>query len=129
MSSALENQVRRFYSDWSIVSPRQLAGYFTADAIFQTPLLSHIVTGAAAIAGNIEIFRGRFENVDVEVVHIASVDKVVLCEHVWHYDLARGKRFQVPAQDAFVFADDQISVWRAYFDPLAVTNRVDLGEG
>ena len=111
-----------------MVSPHQLAEYFTADADFRTPLFALPVTGAAAIAGNIEIFRARFENVDVEVLRIASRENVVLCEHLWHYRLARGEGFQVAAQDAFSFAEERISSWRSYFDPLALTARVDLGE-
>ncbi len=120
--------MRRFYSDWSVVSPNQLAEYFTADADFRTPLFALPVTGASAIAGNIEIFRARFENVDVEVLSIASSENVVLCEHLWHYRLARGQGFRVPAQDSFSFVEERISSWRSYFDPLALTSRVDLGE-
>jgi limonene-1,2-epoxide hydrolase len=128
LSSALENTVRRFYSDWSVVSPARIAEYFTEDAALVTPLNAIAVAGPAAIAGNIEIFRARFENVDVEVLTIASSGQTVLCEHVWHYYLARGVEFQVLAQDAFTFDGDRISAWRSYFDPRALTSKVNLGE-
>ena len=128
LSSALDNLVRKFYSDWSVVSPRQLAAYFTPEATLQTPLHDRVIIGANAIAGNIEIFRARFENVDVEVVSVAATGNIVLCEHLWHYSMARGNKFELAAQDAFTFAEQRISSWRSYFDPLKLTERVDLGE-
>ncbi len=94
----------------------------------QTPLHDRVIIGANAIAGNIEIFRARFENVDVEVVSVAASGNIVLCEHLWHYSMARGHKFELAAQDAFTFAEQRISSWRSYFDPLKLTDRVDLGE-
>ncbi|HAC80342.1 MAG: nuclear transport factor 2 family protein [Candidatus Binatia bacterium] len=120
--------VRKFYSDWSVVSPARIAEYFTEEAIFRTPLQVHPVAGPAAIAGNIEIFRARFEDVDVEVLTIMSSGQTVLCEHLWHYYLTRGAEFQVAAQDRFTFEEERISSWRSYFDPLTLTAKVDLGE-
>jgi len=94
----------------------------------QTPLQDRAIVGANAIAGNIEIFRARFENVDVEVVSIAASGSIVLCEHLWHYSMAGGNKFELAAQDAFTFAEQRISSWRSYFDPLKLKERVDLGE-
>ena len=105
-----------------------IAAYFSPDAVLQTPLLEAPLLGAPAIAGQIEIFRARFENVDVEILAMASSGQTVLCEHLWRYQLTRGKKFQLPMQASFTFKQGEICVWRSYFDPRVLTGNVDLGE-
>lgn len=128
MPASREDRIRSFYADWIQASPQELAGYFTERASFEPVSRSVPIVGAAAIAGTIEIFRGRFEDVEVRILHLASADNVVHCEHRWDYAVGGGRRFSVGANDTFTFEGDRISSWRSYFDPRALTSHIDLGE-
>ncbi|MFP6664889.1 MAG: nuclear transport factor 2 family protein [Deltaproteobacteria bacterium] len=129
MSSSQEERIRSFYVDWCQASPQALARYFTDRARFEPVSRAQPILGATAIAGTIEIFRGRFDEVEIHVLHMASADNVVHCEHRWDYAVGGGRRFSVSAHDAFTFEGDRISIWRSYFDPTTLTSQIDLGEG
>jgi limonene-1,2-epoxide hydrolase len=129
VSSPLEERIRSFYLDWCQASPQDLASYFTDRATFQPVSRAEPFAGAAAITGIIEIFRARFEDVDIQILHLAQSDNVVHCEHRWDFSVVGGRRFSVAANDVFTFEGDRISSWRSYFDPVALTSQIDLGEG
>lgn len=129
MPPAPAERIRQFYADWCLLSPADLARYFTPDASFQPVSRDRPIVGARAICGTIEIFRARFESVDVDIVHLAGAGDIVHCEHLWHYTVAGGQVFRVPANDVFAFDGDRIRSWRSYFNPQALIGKIDLGEG
>ena len=129
MSPSPVERIRQFYADWCLLSPGELARYFTPDAIFQPVSRDRPIVSAGAIAGTIEIFRARFEAVEVDILHMAAADPGVHCEHLWHFTAAGGRTLSVPANDVFSFAGEKICSWRSYFNPQALIGRIDLGEG
>ena len=77
----------------------------------------------------IEIFRARFESVDVQILNLASTTDVVLCETIWRFSVHKGSDFAMGVQDAFSFEGERIFSWRSYFDLKRLTDQIDLGEG
>ena len=121
--------VRRFCVEWPGLAPAAMGEFFTPDFTYRHVALDRPIVGAAALAGAIEVFRARFEQIDTEIKAIAEADETVLCERLEHFWLPGGKRIVVPAVASVGTRDGRIARWLEFFDLAALKRQVDLTEG
>ena len=102
---------------------KELAGYFTADAVYHNIPLAP-VTGRAAIEETLAQFLTPGSTVEFEIKAIASRDNRVLTERVDRFEM-NGKRIALPVMGIFEVAPDgKISAWRDYFDMAQFTSQL-----
>lgn len=120
--------VRRFCSDWPGLPPDEIGAFFTPDCAYYQLSLGRPLRGPRAIAGAIEIFRARFEQIESEVRHAADVDGVVLCEREDRFWLPGGRIVGFKAMAKVELKDGKIAVWHDYFDLASLKSQVDVTE-
>jgi limonene-1,2-epoxide hydrolase len=116
MSAANEATVRNFLAAWQgTPDPARLASFFAERSFFYPNRDWSPYIGREAIRQRWQ--RLQVRDVDVEVLHVASVGETVLVERVDRYTLAdTGERLEMPVASA-ADLDDQglIRNWRDYF--------------
>lgn len=120
--------VRRFCDEWPGLAPAEIGSFFADDCAYRHVSLARPLVGPRFIAGAIEIFRARFEQIECEVVHISSSDDVVLCERRDQFWLPGGRTFEIPGMATVLVREDRIAGWRDYFDLGALKSQVDVTE-
>ncbi len=120
--------VRRFCLEWPGLPPEQIGDFFTNDCAYEHVSLARPLVGPRSIAGAIEIYRARFEQIECDILHMAESDGVVLCHRVEQFGLPGGRVVRLPGMSAVEIRDDKIAYWRDYFDLEALRRQVDLTE-
>lgn len=121
--------VSRFCAEWPGLSPSEIGAFFTDDCVYQHNSIDRPLTGPRAIAGAIEIYRARFEQIECEMVRIVEQGGVVLCERRERFWLPGGRIVQFKAMATVQTRDGRISRWNEYFDVKALMRQVDVTEG
>jgi limonene-1,2-epoxide hydrolase len=106
-----------------------MEAFFTADFVYLHLSLDRPIVGPKALAGMIEVFRARFEQIESEVLHLGEVEGQVLCERIDRFGLPGGRRFAVSAMASVQVRDGRIAQWRDYFDIAFLKRNVDVTEG
>jgi limonene-1,2-epoxide hydrolase len=110
-----EDVVRSFCKAVERRDVTELAGFFTADAVYHNIPVAP-VTGREAIEATLGQFLSPASSCAFEMKALAVNGNVVLTERVDRFEL-NGKQIAIPVMGAFeVTADGQISAWRDYFD-------------
>jgi limonene-1,2-epoxide hydrolase len=123
--SEQEQVVRDFCAAWSKLDLDELAGYFTADAVYHNIPMDPVV-GPDAIRAFIEGFTGPVERVEFEITHLASDGDLVLTERVDSFVTA-DRSAALPVMGAFELRDGKIAAWRDYFDMAQAMSALGLG--
>jgi limonene-1,2-epoxide hydrolase len=109
--------VRRFCAAWTGATAAGLAEWFTSDGVYHNVPLQPVV-GRSAIEKEIAGFLAIM-TIDIRVLHVAADDAVVLTERVDDFTIG-GRRLELPVVGSCEVRDDQIAVWRDYYDPTPV---------
>jgi limonene-1,2-epoxide hydrolase len=128
MQTNARELVRRFCVEWPGLAPAAMREFFTPDFTYRHVSLDRPIVGAAALAGAIEVFRARFEQIDTEIKAIAEAEETVLCERLEHFWLPGGKRIVMPALASVGIRDRRIVRWLEFFDLAGLKRQVDLTE-
>src|SRR6185369_11484584 len=110
-----EEIVRSFCKAVERCDPKELASFFTADAVYHNiPIAA--VTGRAEIEATLAQFISPGSTCEFEIKGIAASGNLVLTERIDRFAM-NGKKIAIPVMGAFeVSSDGKISAWRDYFD-------------
>jgi limonene-1,2-epoxide hydrolase len=118
-----EQIVRSFCAAVRRRDSAELAGYFSADAIYHNMPVDP-VRGPEAIRKVLDSFLAPATNAEFEVRGIAAHGNLVLTERIDRF-VVNGKPVVLPVMGAFeVGADGKISAWRDYFDLAQFTKQL-----
>jgi limonene-1,2-epoxide hydrolase len=118
-----EQIVRSFCAAAAGRAAKDLAGYFTEDAVYHNIPIAPVV-GRAAIESTLAQFLDPATSVEFEVLAIASSGNIVLTERIDRFVLG-GKSIALPVMGAFeITADGKIAAWRDYFDMQQFTGQM-----
>lgn len=114
MAQEPEAVVREFCAAWARRDMDELLSYFAPDALYHNMPMAP-AHGHDEIRGVMELFVPGSEEIEFEILHIASVGEVVLTERVDRF-LMDGKRVELPVAGVFEIRDGKVAAWREYFD-------------
>jgi limonene-1,2-epoxide hydrolase len=114
MSAENERLVRDFCVAWKRRNINELLGYFADDAIYHNMPMQP-VQGRDGIRQIFEFFIPPAQEIEWEVLHIASSGSVVFTERVDRFVIA-GKKVELPVAGVFEIRAGKIAAWRDYFD-------------
>jgi limonene-1,2-epoxide hydrolase len=118
-----EETVRRFCDAVERRDVKELASFFTDDAVYHNIPLAP-VTGRAAIEATLAQFITPATSVEFEMRAIATSGRSVLTERVDRF-VMNGKSIALPVMGTFeVTPDGKISAWRDYFDMQQFTSQM-----
>jgi limonene-1,2-epoxide hydrolase len=118
-----EDVVRNFCQAVERADVRELAAFFTDDAVYHNVPIAP-VTGRAAIEATLAQFIAPGARVEFELKGIASRGPLVLTERVDRFEMA-GKRIEIAVMGAFeVTPEGKITAWRDYFDMQQFTSQL-----
>ena len=118
-----EAVVRKFCQAVARADVRELAAFFTEDAVYHNIPIAP-VTGRAAIEATLAQFITPGAHVEFELKGLAVRDALVLTERVDRFEMA-GKKIEIAVMGAFeVTPDGKISAWRDYFDMQQFTGQL-----
>jgi limonene-1,2-epoxide hydrolase len=118
-----ENVVLQFCKAVVRADAKELAGFFTADAVYHNIPLAPVV-GRAAIEETLKQFLTPGSAAEFEIKAIAIRDAKVLTERVDRFEM-NGKKVELPVMGIFEVAPDgKISAWRDYFDMAQFTSQL-----
>ncbi|MDO3639632.1 limonene-1,2-epoxide hydrolase family protein [Mycolicibacterium arseniciresistens] len=121
MTRSADELVTDFCGRWTSPDPRELAGFFTEDAVYHNiPLPA--VQGRAAIEEYIRDFLGNFEHLEFRVHRQVSMGDLVMNERTDVMRRPGGADIELPVMGVFEIADGRIAAWRDYFDMATITN-------
>jgi limonene-1,2-epoxide hydrolase len=110
-----EQVVRDFCKAVERSGPKQLAEYFTENAVYHNIPLEP-VQGRAAIEATLAQFVGADGGGEFRVLALATTGSKVMTERVDRLVMG-GKKIEIPVMGIFeVDAGGKISAWRDYFD-------------
>ena len=118
-----EEVVRKFCQAVAHADVRELASFFTDDAVYHNIPIAP-VTGRAAIEATLAQFITPGARVEFELKGLAARDALVLTERVDRFEMG-GKKIEIAVMGAFeVTPDGKISAWRDYFDMQQFTSQL-----
>jgi len=118
-----EDVVRKFCQAVARADVRELASFFTEDAVYHNIPIAP-VTGRVAIEATLSQFITPGARVEFELKGIAASGALVLTERVDRFEMG-GKRIEIAVMGAFeVTPDGKISAWRDYFDMQQFTSQL-----
>ncbi|HEY8516135.1 MAG TPA: limonene-1,2-epoxide hydrolase family protein [Candidatus Binatia bacterium] len=118
-----EETVRSFCKAVERRDVKELAGYFTDDAVYHNIPLAP-VSGREAIEATLAQFITPSSKVEFEMRALATTGSVVLTERVDRF-VMNGKSIELPVMGAFeVTPEGKISAWRDYFDMQQFTSQL-----
>ena len=121
MSTPNEDVVRDFCAAWSRRSIDELLGYFATDAVYHNMPLEP-VRGHESIRQVLQMFVPPAEEIEFELLQIASTGAVVFTERVDRFLIA-GKKVELKVAGVFEIANGKIVAWRDYFDMASYTRQ------
>ena len=116
-----EELVRSFCTAWSRRDVDELLAFFTDDAVYHNIPMAP-VQGHEGIRAVMEFFVPGSQNIDFEVLAMASNGGTVFTERVDRFEM-NGKKVELPVAGVFEVRDGKIAAWRDYFDMAAWTNQ------
>lgn len=109
-----EQVVRDFCNAWRTKDIEHLLTYFHPDAVYHNMPLPPL-QGLDQIRSTLATFLSPAEEVDFEILHLASSGNVVFTERVDRFSFADTK-VELPVAGVFEIEDGKIRAWRDYFD-------------
>ena len=109
-----EDVVRKFCQAVARADVRELAAFFTEDAVYHNIPLAP-VSGRAAIEATLAQFIAPGARVEFELKGLATRDALVLTERVDRFEMM-GKSVALPVAGVFQVRNGKIAAWRDYFD-------------
>jgi limonene-1,2-epoxide hydrolase len=97
----------------------KLRPFFTEDVVYHNIPMDPAVGVDAAVAF-IDGFFAMCESMNIETIHLAVRDNVVLTERIDSFAIGQ-KVAPLPVMGVFEVRDDKISAWRDYFDMAQIT--------
>jgi len=128
MTAAVE-LVTRFCEEWHRLSPEEIKGFFGYEGVYRHVSIERSLRGHLEIAGAIEIYRARFEQIESEVLRISAAGEEVLCERREIFWLPSGRIVGFEAMSSVEVRDGKIQSWTDYFDVAGLKRQVDVTEG
>ena len=114
MSADTEKLVNDFCAAWRRRSIDELMAYFTPDAVYHNIPVEPL-QGSDVIRTTLEMFVTPSENIEFEVLAIASSGDLVFTERIDRFRMM-GKTVALPVAGVFQVRDGKIAAWRDYFD-------------
>lgn len=109
-----EQLVREFCEAWRTRDIDRLLSYFQPDAVYHNMPLPPLC-GVEQIRSTLSTFVTPAEEIDFEILHLASAGNVVFTERIDRFSFA-GKRVELPVAGVFEIDGGKIRAWRDYFD-------------
>jgi limonene-1,2-epoxide hydrolase len=109
-----EKLVRDFCAAWQRRNIEELVGFFTADAVYHNMPMA-AVRGHDGIRKILQSYVPPAQEIEFEVVHLASAGSVVFAERVDRFAIG-AKKVNLPVVGVFEIQGDKIAAWRDYFD-------------
>ena len=123
--SASEAVVREFCAAWSRRDVEELIAFFKPDAIYHNiPLPA--AQGHDAIRGVMQLFVPTSQEIEFEILNIASDGNLVITERVDRFKMG-DVQIELPVAGVFEIEDGKIAAWRDYFDMQSWTNQMSGG--
>jgi limonene-1,2-epoxide hydrolase len=110
-----EEVVRAHLEASSSLDIDKMTAYLADDATFMPAIGQPTYSGIKEIRNAFEGFLRVMTMLDIEIVHLAVADNVVLTERIDHV-IFNGQRHDAPGMGAFEVSGDKITAWRDYFD-------------
>jgi len=118
-----EKVVREFCNAVPRRDSKELAGYFTADAVYHNMPIAP-VAGPEAIEGVLQQFLGPASEAEFEILALACEGATVLTERIDRFTIG-DKRIELPVMGTFeITSAGKISAWRDYFDMAQFTKQM-----
>ena len=114
MTGANEKVILDFCAAWRRKDIGELIGFFAPDAVYHNIPMGPL-NGTAAIREAFEMFVTPAEQIEFDVLAIASADDVVFTERIDRFSMM-GKSVALPVAGVFVVRGGKIAAWRDYFD-------------
>jgi limonene-1,2-epoxide hydrolase len=121
MTTDNETLIREFCAAWSRRDIGELLGFFTDDAVYHNMPIAP-VQGHDEIRAVMEFFVPGSEEIEFEVLALASAGSVVLTERVDRF-VRDGNKVELPVAGVFEVREGKIAAWRDYFDMATWTNQ------
>ena len=109
-----EATVRDFITAWSRLNPSELASYFSEDGVYHN-MPSEAVVGRDNIERFIAGFIRPWESTDWEVINLLADGDIVMVERL-DKTVVAGRPVNLPCFGYFQLTNDEITLWRDYFD-------------
>ncbi|MBI1814765.1 MAG: nuclear transport factor 2 family protein [Deltaproteobacteria bacterium] len=114
MSTENENVVRKFCAAFARRNIQELLSFFAEDAVYHNVPVEP-VHGHDGIRNTFEMFVAPAEKIEFEILHMSSVDDIVMNERIDRFLIA-GRQVALPVAGVFVIRNGKIAAWRDYFD-------------
>jgi limonene-1,2-epoxide hydrolase len=114
-----ERLVRDFCAAFEKHDAEALRPFLADDVVYHNIPMDPAVGIDAAIAF-IEGFLAMFQSLEIETLHLAVRDNVVLTERIDTFTMGE-KVAPLPVMGTFEIRDGKISAWRDYFDMAQIT--------
>ena len=114
MSTQNETIVRNFCAAFARRDIQELLGFFTEDAVYHNVPVEP-VRGHDGIRSTFEMFVAPADKIEFEILHMSSVDDVVMNERIDRFLIA-GRQVALPVAGVFIIRNGKIAAWRDYFD-------------
>jgi len=106
--------VIQFCEAWTRMDVKEIASYFTDDAVYHNIPVQPLV-GKATIEKALEGMATYMRDVRFEIKHQVAQGNVVMNERVDHLT-HQGREVALPVVGVFELRDGKIAAWRDYFD-------------
>lgn len=120
--------VTNFCRDWPGMSPAEMAGFFAEDCTYENFGLREPLRGSRFVAGALEIFRARFEQIESKMLHVSCDGETVLSLRRESFWLPGGRVLHLEAMASIEVKDGKITTWKDYCDIQRFRREVDLTE-
>ena len=121
MTSSADDLITEFCAKWATPDPKELAGYFTEDAVYHN-IPMEPVKGRDAIEQFIANFVAGFDGIDFQVHRQVSDGELVMNERTDVMRRKGGEPIPLPVTGVFEIENGRIKAWRDYFDMATITS-------
>jgi limonene-1,2-epoxide hydrolase len=121
MTSPADDLITEFCAKWATPGPKELAGYFTEDAVYHN-IPMEPVKGRDAIEQFIAGFVAGFDGIDFQVHRQVSDGDLVMNERTDVMRRKGGEPIPLPVTGVFEIENGRIKAWRDYFDMATITS-------
>jgi limonene-1,2-epoxide hydrolase len=121
MTSSADDLITEFCAKWAAPDPKELAGYFTEDAVYHN-IPMEPVKGRDAIEQFIAGFVAGFDGIDFQVHRQVSDGDLVMNERTDVMRRKGGEPIPLPVTGVFEIENGRIKAWRDYFDMATITS-------
>lgn len=113
--------VEKFIADWNAMDWDAIVDALADDVVYHNIPMEPAIGKEAAAAF---ITGMQPEGVQWDTIAIAANGNKVLTERLDCFDMAGGKRLEIPVMGTFEIEDGKIKAWRDYFDLATFTSQM-----